>query len=165
MHASSLSVMSKSSGVWSSLLSPDRLPHRRTLVLALLQSAFSSSLHTPLTRAQEQRRDTFPSSLDGRTPRTSPSRTRGLGSSPPTLQLSEFEKPCLYHPPPNTSGVRRQHSHASWHRLNLSPNQRFSFILPLASAHEHKPPVEHYRPTRQTTHQLAQRPRVEPPTA
>ncbi len=83
---------------------PERLPHHRTLVFGPLpERLLALSL---LTHAQEQRRDTFSSSFDGRMPRASPSRTRGLGSPRPRfnslssrnliLQLSEFEAPCLY---------------------------------------------------------------------
>jgi hypothetical protein len=79
---------------------------------------------SPLTRAQEQRRDTSPSSFDGRTPRTSPSRTRGLGLLPPpqpsllrvrgTLPFNSpsSRNPVPYPIPTNTTGVRRQRSHA-----------------------------------------------------
>jgi hypothetical protein len=110
VQVSSLSVTSKSSGVWSSLLSASHIT--ALLCLALLQS--SLLILSSLTRAQEQRRDTTSSSFDGRTPRASPSRTRGLGSPPPTLQLFEFEEPCLYpSTPTHASGVWRQRSHAS----------------------------------------------------
>jgi hypothetical protein len=118
---------------------------------------------SPLSRAQEQRRDSSPSSFDGRTPRASPSRTRGLGhhiSSPqsfnslssrnPTLQLSEFEETPSLPPPPKHL---RSTTAALAHWLASYPDhQRFSFVLPPSTAYKPIPSIDYHRPTSRATY-------------
>ncbi len=78
MRNLSLSVTSKSSGVWSSPKSASHI----TALFVFRPSSRAPSHLSSLTRAQE-RGDTSLSSFDGRTPRASPSRTPGQGFFPP----------------------------------------------------------------------------------
>ncbi len=119
------------------VLSSECLPHHtspHSCVWPSSRAPTSTHSLSPLSRAQEQRRDTSPSSFDGRTPRAPPSRTRGLGHhtpfpQPTTLQLSEFEEPLSLPLIPNISGVRRQRSHAGLYRTQTISGSRSFYPL------------------------------------
>jgi hypothetical protein len=143
--------------VWSS---PKSASHITALSVVRPSSRAPSHISPlTLTRAQEWG-DTSLSSFDGRTPRASPSRTRGQGLPLPTLlqlsefknrslQLSEFEETPALPLLPNISGVRRQRSHACSLRTQtisdshsscprqrpMSPNHPSTTIDQLAEQH------------------------------